>query len=179
FTSHDAELMKSYYSRFYKMMNEMIRNNLEVATMQVNVQFIQQLQPEWSRSVTIVKQTHDLDTISYHKLFDILKQYQKEVNEIYPYYQTLKSYKSYAPPSKQSSSTRSHATTRYNSKEIAKPITPSSKSVSEEDSDPEQAKRDKDMHKNLALIVKYFKKIYKPTKNNLRTSSKTTRHSKF
>ncbi|GJR33337.1 retrovirus-related pol polyprotein from transposon TNT 1-94 [Tanacetum coccineum] len=38
---------------------------------------------------------------------------------------------------------------------------------------PEQAQRDKDMQKNLALIAKYFKKIYKPTNNNLRTSSNT------
>nr|GEW94612.1 hypothetical protein [Tanacetum cinerariifolium] len=30
---------------------------------------------------------------------------------------------------------------------------------------------DKDMQKNLALIAKYFKKIYKPTNNNVRTSS--------
>nr|GFA79718.1 hypothetical protein [Tanacetum cinerariifolium] len=30
---------------------------------------------------------------------------------------------------------------------------------------------DKHMQKNLALIAKYFKKIYKPTNNNLRTSS--------
>nr|GEV26196.1 hypothetical protein [Tanacetum cinerariifolium] len=30
---------------------------------------------------------------------------------------------------------------------------------SEEDSDPEQAQRDKDMHKNLALIAKYFKNV--------------------
>ncbi|GKC74617.1 hypothetical protein Tco_1120500, partial [Tanacetum coccineum] len=29
------------------------------------------------------------------------------------------------------------------------------------------------MQKNLAFIVKYFKKIYKPTNNNLRTSSNT------
>ncbi|GKA57473.1 hypothetical protein Tco_0756661 [Tanacetum coccineum] len=36
FTSHDGESMESYYSKFYKMMNEMIRNNLTVATMQVN-----------------------------------------------------------------------------------------------------------------------------------------------
>ncbi|GJS72494.1 hypothetical protein Tco_0705335 [Tanacetum coccineum] len=50
FTSHDGESMESYYSRFYKMMNEMIRNNLTIATIQVNVQFLQQLQPEWSRS---------------------------------------------------------------------------------------------------------------------------------
>nr|GEU97059.1 retrotransposon protein, putative, unclassified [Tanacetum cinerariifolium] len=48
FTSHDGESMESYYTRFYKLMNEMIRNNLAVATMQVNVQFLQELQPEWS-----------------------------------------------------------------------------------------------------------------------------------
>nr|GEW36874.1 retrovirus-related Pol polyprotein from transposon TNT 1-94 [Tanacetum cinerariifolium] len=81
--------------------------------------------PEWSRFVTIVKQQHKLDEVSYHKLFDILKQYKKEVNEL-PF---------------------------------------------EEDSDPEQAHRDKDMQKNLALTAKYFKRIYKPTNNNLRTSS--------
>ncbi|GJR20830.1 hypothetical protein Tco_0969357 [Tanacetum coccineum] len=40
FTSHDGETIESYYTRFYKMMNEMIRNNLTVATMQVNVQFL-------------------------------------------------------------------------------------------------------------------------------------------
>ncbi|GJS32459.1 putative RNA-directed DNA polymerase [Tanacetum coccineum] len=54
---------------------------------------------------------------------------------------------------------RSHATTRYKGKEIAKPITPPSESASEEDSDPEQAQKDKDMQKNLALIAKYFKKL--------------------
>nr|GEW57549.1 retrovirus-related Pol polyprotein from transposon TNT 1-94 [Tanacetum cinerariifolium] len=39
------------------------------------------------------------------------------------------------------------------------------------DNDPEQAQKDKDMQKNLALIAKHFKKSYKPTNNNLRTSS--------
>ncbi|GJY98357.1 retrovirus-related pol polyprotein from transposon TNT 1-94 [Tanacetum coccineum] len=187
------ESMESYYSRFYKMVNEMIRNNLTVATMQVKVQFLQQLQPERSRFVTIVKQQHDLDTVLYHKLFDILKLYQKEVNEICaeriaknanplalvaaaqqypdPYYQAPKSHKSFAPPSKQASSTRSNASTKFKGKEIAKPITPLSESTSEEDNDPEQAQRDKDMQKNLALIEKYIKKIYKPINNNLRTAS--------
>ncbi|GKB17307.1 hypothetical protein Tco_0851230 [Tanacetum coccineum] len=41
-----------------------------------------------------------------------------------PYYQTSKPHKSYAPTSKASLPTRSHATTRYKGKEIAKPITP-------------------------------------------------------
>nr|GEX02826.1 copia protein [Tanacetum cinerariifolium] len=56
-------------------------------------------------------------------------------------------------------------------KEVATPITPPSASAFEEDSDPEQAQKDKDMQKNLALIAKYFKKLYKPTNNNLKTSS--------
>ncbi|GJS89269.1 hypothetical protein Tco_0771905 [Tanacetum coccineum] len=103
FTSHDGESIESYYSRFYKMMNEMIRNNLTIATMQVNVQ--------------------------------------------------------------------SNASTKFKGKEIAKPITPPSELASKEDNDPEQAQRDKDIQKNLALIAKYFKKLYKPTNKNLRTSS--------
>nr|GEU91680.1 hypothetical protein [Tanacetum cinerariifolium] len=45
------------------------------------------------------------------------------------------------------------------SKEIAKPITPLCESALEEDSDPEQAQRDKDMQKNLALIAKKLKRI--------------------
>ncbi|GJZ98341.1 hypothetical protein Tco_0670794 [Tanacetum coccineum] len=60
------------------MINEMVRNKLKVDT----IQFLQQLQPKWSRFVTIVKQQSDLDTVSFHKLFDILKQHQNEVNEI-------------------------------------------------------------------------------------------------
>ncbi|GJW55328.1 hypothetical protein Tco_0099413 [Tanacetum coccineum] len=142
--------------------------------------FLQQLQPEWSRFVTIVKQQHKLDEVLYHKIFDILKQYQKEVNEIhaeriaknanpsalvataqlypYPYYQAPKSHKSYATTSKALPPTRSHATTRHKGKEVAKPITPPSESASEEDSDPEQAQKDKDMQKNLTLIAKYYKK---------------------
>nr|GEV05898.1 retrovirus-related Pol polyprotein from transposon TNT 1-94 [Tanacetum cinerariifolium] len=149
--------------------------------------------PEWSRFVTIVKQQHKLDEVSYHKLFDILKQYQNEVNELRaerlarnanplalvataqadqdPHYQTSRSHRSSAPSPKPSIPSRSHTTTRHKGKEIAKPITPLSETASEEDIDPEQAQRDKDMQKNLDLIAKYFKKIYKPTNNNLRTSS--------
>nr|GFC00516.1 hypothetical protein [Tanacetum cinerariifolium] len=88
-----------------------------------------------------------------------------------PYYQTSRSHKSHAPSSKPLIPTRSHTTTRHKGKEIAKPITPSSETAFEKDSDPEQAQRDTDMKKNLALIAKYFKNIYKPTNNNLRTSS--------
>ncbi|GJZ76880.1 hypothetical protein Tco_0641552 [Tanacetum coccineum] len=177
----DGESIESYYSRFYKMMNKMVRNKLKVYTMQVNVRFLQQLQPEWSRFITIVKQQQDLDTVSYHRLFDIMKQHQNEVNEIYaekiaknanplalvaaaqhypnkyspgPYNQAPKPYKTHTSSSRHTTTTSSHAPTKNKSKEIAKPITPLFESPSEDDSDPEQAQRDTDMLKNLALIAK-------------------------
>nr|GEV00814.1 hypothetical protein [Tanacetum cinerariifolium] len=56
---------------------------------------------------------------------------------------------------------------------IAKPLTPLSESASEEDSGSKKARRDKNMQKNLALIAKYFKNIYKPTNNNLKSSLNT------
>ncbi|GJS15408.1 retrovirus-related pol polyprotein from transposon TNT 1-94 [Tanacetum coccineum] len=146
FTSRDGESMESYYSRFYKLMNELTRNNLQVTLMQVNVQFLQQLQPECANPLAIIE---DAQPYSDN------------------YYQAPKPQRSNAT----SSSTRPSASTRHRGKEIAKPITPQSESVSEEDSDPEQAQRDKEMQKNLALLAKYFKKLYKPTNNNLRTSS--------
>nr|GEZ95923.1 hypothetical protein [Tanacetum cinerariifolium] len=57
FTSLDGETLKSYYSRFYKMMNELTRNQCKVTIHQVNVQFLLQLQPEWQRLVTLMKQS--------------------------------------------------------------------------------------------------------------------------
>ncbi|GKC46380.1 hypothetical protein Tco_1064102, partial [Tanacetum coccineum] len=153
----------------------------------LNVQFLQQLQPEWSRFVTVVKQREEIDTVSYHKLFDVLKQFQNEVNDIRSerlaksanplallaaaqpysnnYYHAPKPQRSNAPSYTQSSSRQPSASTRHKGKEIAKPVTPQSESVYEEDSDPEQDRRDKDMKKNLALLDKYFKKLYKPTNN--------------
>ncbi|GJY64610.1 hypothetical protein Tco_0466070 [Tanacetum coccineum] len=82
FTSWDGESLESYYSRFYKMMNELVRNQCDVTNHQMNVQFLLQLQPEWQRFVTLVKQSQELKTVSYHKLYNILKQHQNEVNEI-------------------------------------------------------------------------------------------------
>nr|GEZ07225.1 hypothetical protein [Tanacetum cinerariifolium] len=156
-------------------------------------QTVQEMWEAIERFVTIVKQQHKLDEVSYHKLFDILKQYQNEVNELRAerlarnanplalvataqadrdqYYQTSRSHRSSAPSPEPSNPSRSHTTTRHKGKEIAKPITPTSETTSEDDNDPEQDQRDKDMQKNLALIAKYFKKIYKPTNNNLITSS--------
>nr|GEZ68762.1 hypothetical protein [Tanacetum cinerariifolium] len=55
-----------------KLFNEWER---EVAS---NLKFLNNLQPEWSRHVTIVHQTKDLHTADYTQLYDFLKYNQKE-----------------------------------------------------------------------------------------------------
>nr|GFB52964.1 hypothetical protein [Tanacetum cinerariifolium] len=140
FTSHDGESLESYYSRFYNMMNELIRNQYK---------------------------SQELKTVSYHKLYDILKQHQHEVNEIQaekiarvanPFALVAQQKPVYHPQNHpthytQNSSTRSQkAATRNRGKAI-----------------------DNEIDKLMALISLSFKKIYKPTNNNLRTSSNTSR----
>nr|GFB15190.1 hypothetical protein [Tanacetum cinerariifolium] len=44
-----------------------------------NLKFLNNLQPEWSRHVTIVYQTKDLHTADYTQLYDFLKYNQKEI----------------------------------------------------------------------------------------------------
>nr|GEZ06632.1 hypothetical protein [Tanacetum cinerariifolium] len=164
FTSQDGESLESYYSRFYKMMNELIRNQCKVTNHQVNVQFLLQLQPERQRFVTLVKQNQELKTVSYHKLYDILKQHQHEVNEIR------------AEKIARNSSTRSQqAATRNKGKTIVnspQPIYDQEPSMVDDD---DKTSKDKEIDKLMDLISLSFKKIYKPTNNNLRTSSNTSR----
>nr|GFB93149.1 hypothetical protein [Tanacetum cinerariifolium] len=164
FTSLDGESLESYYLRFYKMMNELTRNQCKVTNHQVNVQFLLQLQPEWQRFVTLVKQSQELKHVSYHKLYDILKQHQHEVNEIR------------AEKIARHSSTRTHqAATRNRGKAIVNsPPLIYDQEPSMVDDDDETSK-EKEIDKLMALISLSFKKIYKPTNNNLRTSSNTTR----
>ncbi|GJR39289.1 hypothetical protein Tco_1214973 [Tanacetum coccineum] len=142
-----------------KMMNEMIRNNLTVATMQVNVQFLQQLHPELSRFNG--KNANPLALVATAQTLQD------------SYYQTSKSHKSYAPTSKASLPTRSHATTRHKGKEIAKPITPPSESAFEKTC-PKTSSEDKDQLQKIWLSLQStLRKSTNLQQNNLRTSSNT------
>nr|GEX63197.1 hypothetical protein [Tanacetum cinerariifolium] len=154
FTSRDGKLLESYYSRFYKMMNELVRNQCDVTNHQVNVQFLIQLQLEWQRFVTLVKQRQELKTVSYHELYDILKQHQNEVNKL---------------RAERLAPTRNREKTIVNS---PPPIYDQKPFMVAED---DEMSKDKEIDKLVALISLSFKKIYKPTNNNLRTSSNTSR----
>ncbi|GJY18296.1 hypothetical protein Tco_0389787 [Tanacetum coccineum] len=68
FTSNDGESIESYYHRFSKLMNDFKRNKHFLEKIASNLKFLNNLQLEWSRHVTIVHQTKDLHTTDYTQL---------------------------------------------------------------------------------------------------------------
>nr|GFA46160.1 hypothetical protein [Tanacetum cinerariifolium] len=82
FTSNEGESIESYYHRFLKLMNDLKRKKHFPEKIASNMKFLNNLQPEWSRYVTIVHQTKDLHTADYTQLYDFLKYNQKEVDEL-------------------------------------------------------------------------------------------------
>nr|GFC59926.1 hypothetical protein [Tanacetum cinerariifolium] len=82
FTSNEGESIESYYHRFLKLMNDLKQNKCFSEKIASNLKLLNNLQPEWSRHVTIVHQTKDLHTADYTQLYDFLKYNQKEVDEL-------------------------------------------------------------------------------------------------
>ncbi|GKE32524.1 hypothetical protein Tco_1451846 [Tanacetum coccineum] len=151
---------------------------------------IKRLKQEWQRFVTLVKHNQELRTVSYHKLYDILKQHHNEVYEIRAERQVrtanllvlvAQQQPVYHPQSNvnhynQNFSTRSQpAATRNRGKAIAYSSPPTYDQAPAMDVDDDDMSKEKEIEKLMALISLSFKKIYKPTSNNLRTSSNTSR----
>ncbi|GJX68292.1 hypothetical protein Tco_0304019 [Tanacetum coccineum] len=82
FTSIDGESIESYYHRFSKLMNDFKRNKHFPENIASNLKFLNNLQLEWRRRVTIVHQTKDLHKVDYTQLYDFLKYNQVEVNDL-------------------------------------------------------------------------------------------------
>ncbi|GKB99020.1 hypothetical protein Tco_0985157 [Tanacetum coccineum] len=162
------------------------RNQCDVTNHQVNVQFLLQLQPKWQSFVTLVKQSQEWKTVSYHKLYDILKQHQNEVNKIRaerlarsanPLDLVAQQQPVYHPNHyPQHSLTRSQqAATRKSGKAIVNSPPPTYDQEPEMVAKDDALSKEKEIDKLMALISLSFNKINKPTNNNLRTSSNTSR----
>ncbi|GKE86996.1 hypothetical protein Tco_1564471 [Tanacetum coccineum] len=163
FTSRDGETLNSYYSRFYKMINELVKNQCEVTNHQVNVQFLLQLKPELQRVVTL----NEVNEIKAERLARTTNPLALVAQQQLVYHPTHYT---------NNSSTRSQqTTTRNRGKAIVKSPPPTydqePKMVAEDDA----LSKEKEIDKPMALISLSFKKIYKPTNYNLRTSSNTSR----
>ncbi|GJU62085.1 hypothetical protein Tco_1243920 [Tanacetum coccineum] len=79
FTSTDGESIESYYHRFLKLINDFKRNKHFPKKIASNLKFLNNLQPEWRRHVTIIHQTKDLHEVDYTQLYDFLKYNQAEM----------------------------------------------------------------------------------------------------
>nr|GEW80021.1 hypothetical protein [Tanacetum cinerariifolium] len=82
FTSTDGESIKSYYHRFMQLMNDLKRNKHFPKNIASNLKFLNNLQPEWKRHVTIVRQTKNLHEADFTQIYDFLKMNQEEVSEL-------------------------------------------------------------------------------------------------
>ncbi|GJS32294.1 hypothetical protein Tco_0530676 [Tanacetum coccineum] len=139
--------------------------------------------------VTLVKHSQELKTVSYHKLYDILKQHKNEVNEIRaerlartanPLALVAQQQPVYHPQNhpnqnNQYSSNRSQQPTRNRGKAIVNSSAPIYDQEPVTVTEDDEMLKEKEIDKLVALISFSFKKIYKPTNNNLRTSSNSSR----
>nr|GEY33048.1 Gag-Pol polyprotein [Tanacetum cinerariifolium] len=82
FTSTNGESIEYYYHRFMQLMNDLKRNKHFPENIASNLKFLNNLQPEWKRHVTIVRQTKNLHDTLFTQIYDFLKMNQEEVNEL-------------------------------------------------------------------------------------------------
>nr|GEW45191.1 hypothetical protein [Tanacetum cinerariifolium] len=82
FTSNDGESIESYYHRFMQLINDLKRNKHFPENIASNLKFLNNLQLEWNRHVTIVRQTKNLHEADFTQIYDFLKMNQDEVNEL-------------------------------------------------------------------------------------------------
>nr|GEU68806.1 hypothetical protein [Tanacetum cinerariifolium] len=217
FTSQDGETLESYYSSNNLRTSSNTRNknvdntsrsdirtrddtndepeDQEFEAHYLYMEKIQKVLPDTANNfgpifdIKPLAKSQELKTVSYHKLYDILKQHQHEVNEIRverlghtanPLELIAQQQPVYHPQNHpthytQNSSTRSQqAATRNRGKAIVNSpplIYDQEPSMVVED---DEMSKDKEIDKLVALISLSFKKINKPTNNNLRTSSNTS-----
>nr|GFA36451.1 UBN2 domain-containing protein [Tanacetum cinerariifolium] len=135
--------------------------------------FLRVLHPKWREKVTMIEELKDFSSLALDELIGNLKVHEVVMEKDSEIYRGQKErVKSIALKAKKESSNDETLTSKSDdeeydmavrnfkkffkrkSKEIAKPVTPPSVSEFDENSDPEQAQKDKEMQKNLALNAK-------------------------
>ncbi|GJY88289.1 hypothetical protein Tco_0502917 [Tanacetum coccineum] len=76
FAAKEGESLESVYERLTTLVNIMDRNNVRSILVLINTEFLNCLQPEWSKYVTMVCHNQTRHTISYDQLYDSLVQFE-------------------------------------------------------------------------------------------------------
>ncbi|GJU50858.1 hypothetical protein Tco_1220413 [Tanacetum coccineum] len=79
FAAKEGESLESVYERLTTLVNIMDRNNVRPITVAINTKFLNCLQPEWSKYVTMVRQNQAGKAVSYDELYDSLVQFEPHV----------------------------------------------------------------------------------------------------
>ncbi|GJY06464.1 putative reverse transcriptase domain-containing protein [Tanacetum coccineum] len=82
FTSVHGETIHLYYLRFAQLINNMHSIRMTMRPIQVNTKFINHLQLEWSKFVTDVKLTKDLNHTNFDQLHAYLRQHEAHADEV-------------------------------------------------------------------------------------------------
>ncbi|GKF07957.1 hypothetical protein Tco_0042181 [Tanacetum coccineum] len=133
---------------------------------------------EWQRFVMLVKQSQELKTVSYHKLYDILKQHQNEANELrverlartanplalVAQQQPIYHPQNHPTQNTQYLSTRSQQSTRNKGKAIVTSSAPTYDPEPDTVTEDDEMSKDKEIDKLMDLIPLSFKKICRSLK---------------
>ncbi|GKF25165.1 hypothetical protein Tco_0081059 [Tanacetum coccineum] len=79
FAAKVGESLESVYERLTTLVNIIDRNNSHPIPVSINTKFLNCLQPEWRKYVTMVRYYQNGDTISYDVLYDSLVQFKPHV----------------------------------------------------------------------------------------------------
>ncbi|GJS24432.1 copia protein [Tanacetum coccineum] len=79
FAAKEGESLESVYERLTTLVNIIDRNNVRPISVSINTKFLNCLQHEWSKYVTMVRHNQTGDTVSYDVLYDSLVQFKPHV----------------------------------------------------------------------------------------------------
>ncbi|GJW60647.1 hypothetical protein Tco_0109982 [Tanacetum coccineum] len=153
----------------------MDRNNVRPISVSINTKFLNCLQPEWSKYVTMVRHNQTGETVSYDMLYDSLVQFEPHVLAS----KAKKAAKNHDPLAliahSNASSSQSHANSSYSPQPYY--VTHPSSIVDYEDEYQGELQGDSQEDKlttaMMLLARAITQKFSTPTNNHLRTSSNT------
>ncbi|GJV19996.1 hypothetical protein Tco_1369016 [Tanacetum coccineum] len=79
FAAKERESLESVYERLTTLVNIMNRNNVRPSPLSINTKFLNCLQPEGSKYVTMVRHNQTGETVSYDMLYDYLVHFEPHV----------------------------------------------------------------------------------------------------
>ncbi|GKE01150.1 hypothetical protein Tco_1389133 [Tanacetum coccineum] len=79
FEAKEGESLEYVYERLSTLVNIMDRNDVHPIKVSINTKFLNSLQPEWSKYVTLNRQNKNLSVVEYDALYDALLQFEPHV----------------------------------------------------------------------------------------------------